>query len=259
MVHLAALSRIANGTDKNITLMPEDIVIFSSSPIPGNALSINRVINKLYLKGAKVYTNTTDQDIHTSGHAKQDELKLLLRIFKPKYFFPVHGEYRMLKSHADLAQMCGVPKENTFVLENGEMLSMENDIVKRGNKIPINDIYVDGNRIGEISASVIKDRKIMSTDGVLVIILNIDFENRKLVIEPNVTTRGFVIVNENADLLHDIQNKVKDIVNNELVKANCNYIDLKNRIILEINSYIIELTGRRPIIIPMILEVKNAK
>lgn len=253
---LAALSRIANGTDKNITLMPEDTVIFSSSPIPGNALSINRVINKLYLRGAKVYTNTTDQDIHTSGHGKQDELKLLLRIFKPKYFMPVHGEYRMLKAHADLGVMCGIPKENTFILQNGEILSINNEVVTRAGKIPINDIYVDGNRIGEINSTLIKDRKIMSTDGVLVVILNIDAENRKLIIDPNVTTRGFVIVNENSDLLIDIQSKVKNIVNNELVKSNFNIIDLKNRIILEINSHIIELTGRRPIIIPMILDVK---
>ncbi len=254
---LAALSRIANGNDKNITLMPEDTVIFSSSPIPGNALSINRVINKIYLKGAKVYTNTTDQDIHTSGHAKQDELKLMLRIFRPKYFMPVHGEYRMLKAHADLGVMCGVPKENTFVLQNGEILSIKKGTVTRDGKIPINDIYVDGTRIGEISSSIIKDRKIMSTDGVLIVILNIDSENRKLIIDPNVTTRGFVIVNENSDLLSDIQNKVKEIVTSELIKANFNIIDLKNRIILEINSYIIEITGRRPIIIPMILDSKT--
>ncbi|MBQ3142265.1 MAG: ribonuclease J [Bacilli bacterium] len=254
---LAALSRIANGNDKNITLMPEDTVIFSSSPIPGNALSINRVINKLYLKGAKVYTNTTDQDIHTSGHGKQDELKLVLRIFKPKYFMPVHGEYRMLKAHADLGVMCDIPKENTFVLENGDVLSIKNGVISRGEKININDVYVDGNRIGEISSSIIKDRKMMSTDGVLVVILNIDSSKRTLVIDPNVTTRGFVIVNENSDLIQNIQNKVREITLNELNKPNFSLIDLKNRIILEINAYIIELTGRRPIIIPMILDLKH--
>ena len=254
---LAALSRIANGNDKNITLMPEDTVIFSSSPIPGNALSINRVINKLYLKGAKVYTNTTDQDIHTSGHGKQDELKLVLRIFKPKYFMPVHGEYRMLKAHADLGVMCDIPKENTFVLENGDVLSIKNGVISRCEKININDVYVDGNRIGEISSSIIKDRKMMSTDGVLVVILNIDSSKRTLVIDPNVTTRGFVIVNENSDLIQNIQNKVREITLNELNKPNFSLIDLKNRIILEINAYIIGLTGRRPIIIPMILDLKH--
>src|SRR5574344_1589918 len=153
--------------------------------------------------------------------------------------------------------MCDIPAENTFVMQNGEILSICNGIVKKDGKITINDIYVDGNRIGEISSSVIKDRKIMSTDGVLVVILNIDTANRKLVIDPNVTTRGFVIVNENSDLLNTIQQKVKEIVNSELLKPNFNIVDLKNRVILEINSYIIDLTGRRPIILPMILEVKT--
>lgn len=254
---LAALSRISNGTDKNITLMPGDTVIFSSSPIPGNALSINRVINKLYLKGAKVYTNTNEEEIHTSGHGKQEELKLLLRLMKPKYFMPVHGEYRMLKAHADLAVNCGVKKENTFVLTNGEILSIKDRVVTRDGSILINDVYVDGKRIGDVGASVIKDRKIMSTDGVLAVILNIDLNKKKLVLDPNVTTRGFVIVNDNVDLIKNIQDKIKSISLSELEKENFNYIDLKNRIILEINAFIIDVTGRRPIILPMIFEIPS--
>ena len=255
---LAALSRIANGVDSNITLMPDDTVIFSSSPIPGNAMSINRVINKLYLKGAKVFTTSSESDIHTSGHAKQDELKLLIRLMKPKYFMPVHGEYRMLKAHADLAKECGMDDSNTFVLKNGDMLALSHGSVKISDKsIPINDIYVDGKRIGDIGSSVIRDRKTMSTDGVLVVILNIDTEKRKLLLDPNVTTRGFVVVNENQDLINSIQRRVKTIVLSEFKKNNLNVTDLKNRIILELKSYIIDSTGRRPIIIPMILDCKN--
>ena len=255
---LAALSRIANGTDKNISLMPQDTVIFSSSPIPGNALSVNRVINKLYLKGAKVYTNTNENDLHTSGHGKQDELKLMLKIINPKYFMPVHGEYRMLKAHADLGQMCGIDENNIFILKNGEILSMLNgEISKRDNSIPINDIFVDGKRVGDVGLSVLKDRKIMSTDGVLAIILNINVNKKELIVEPNITTRGFVIVNENQILLNNIQKKVKEVVLNELEKEVYNQTDLKNKLILDINYYIIELTGRRPIIIPMILEHFN--
>jgi len=252
---LAALSRIANGSDKNITLMPEDVVIFSSKPIPGNALAVNRIINKLYLKGAKVYTNTSEYDIHTSGHAKQEELKLLFRLVKPKYFMPMHGEYRMLKGSADLATLCDVPTENTFVLKNGDILALKNNNVYKKGTIFINDIYVDGNRVGDVGTSIIKDRKIMSTDGVLIVILNIDIKNKKLLLEPNITTRGFVIVNENQDLLKKIQDKTSLIALNELEKDNFNLTDLKNRIILDINTYIIEITGRRPIIIPMILNV----
>lgn len=252
---LAALSRIANGNDRNITLMPDDTVIFSSSPIPGNTLSINRIINKLYLKGATVYTNTSEYDVHTSGHAKEEELKLLIRLIRPKYFMPMHGEYRMLKAHANLAVDCDVPEENTFVLKNGDILALkDNEVYKKGS-IPINDIYVDGSRIGDVGVSIIKDRKIMSTDGVLIVILNIDVKNRKMFTEPNITTRGFVIVNDNQDLIKKIQDKTNIITLNELEKDNFNLTDLRNRIILEINSYIIELTGRRPIIIPMILNL----
>lgn len=255
---LAALSRIANGTDKHIKLLPNDVIVFSSNPIPGNAMRINRVINKLYLKGTTVYTNTELSEIHTSGHAKQEELKLLQRIMKPKYFMPMHGEYRMLKAHADLAISCDVPKDNTFVLKNGEILSLLDGKVFRNGSIPINDIYVDGNRIGDIGNIVIKDRKIMSTDGVLVVILNIDIKNKKLILEPNITTRGFVIVNENQNLIRNIGKKVKEITIKELKKNNnFNYTDLKNLIILELNSYINHLTGRRPIILPMILETNK--
>lgn len=253
---LAALSRIANGIDSNITLMPEDTVIFSSSAIPGNALSINRVVNKLYLKGATVYTTSDDVNIHTSGHGRQDELKLLLRLMKPQYVMPIHGEYRMLKAHVKLAEECGVPKENAFILKNGDMLALSKDGVRVAKSIPINDIYVDGKRIGDIGTSVIRDRKIMSNDGVLVVILNINKEKKELTIDPNVTTRGFVVVNDNQELINSIQTKVKSIVVSELNKSNYNLTDLKNRIILELNTYIIESTGRRPMIMPMIFENK---
>lgn len=256
---LAALSRIANGSDKSITLMPDDVVIFSSSPIPGNAMSINRVINKLYLKGAKVYTNATDVNVHTSGHARQDELKLLFRLVKPKYFMPMHGEYRMLAGHVELAKQCDVPEENTFINKNGDIIAIKHNEVYRKGAIPINDIYVDGNRIGDVGLTIIKDRKIMSTDGVLLVILNLDVENKKMLIEPNVTTRGFVIVNDNQELIKQIQDKVNTITLAELEKDNFSLTDLKNRIILEINAYVIELTGRRPIIIPMILNIKQKK
>ncbi len=254
---LAALSRIANGADKNITLMSDDVVIFSSSPIPGNALSINRIINKLYLKGAKVYTNTSEYDVHTSGHAKQEELKLLIRLIRPKYFMPMHGEYRMLKSHAELGILCDIPEENTFILKNGDVLALKDGKVYKKTSININDIYVDGNRVGDVGTSLIKDRKIMSTDGVLIVILNLDVKNKKMLIEPNITTRGFVIVNDNQDLIKKIQDKTSIITLNELEKDSFNVTDLKNRIILDINTYIIELTGRRPIIIPMTLDNKK--
>lgn len=253
---LAALSRIANGTHKQIELMPDDIVVFSSSPIPGNRASINRIINKLYLKGVKVYTNTELSDIHTSGHAKQEEQKWMLRIIKPEYFMPMHGEYRMLKTHGDLAIDCGIPKENIFICKNGDSVELTKDGARLGKRIQAGDVYVDGSRIGDIGSVVIKDRKLMSQDGILVTILNINPITRELLIKPNITTRGFVLVNENTGLINKIENKVTEIVN-RTIKNSYNYIDLKNQIILELNPFINELTGRRPIILPVIMEVKD--
>lgn len=253
---LAALSRIANGTHKQIELMPDDIVVFSSSPIPGNRASINRIINKLYLKGVKVYTNTELSDIHTSGHAKQEEQKWMLRIIKPEYFMPMHGEYRMLKTHGDLAIDCGIPKENIFICKNGDTVELTKDGARLGKRVQAGDVYVDGSRIGDIGSVVIKDRKLMSQDGILVTILNINPTTRELLIKPNITTRGFVLVNENTGLINKIENKVTEIVN-RTIKNSYNYIDLKNQIILELNPFINELTGRRPIILPVIMEVKD--
>ena len=253
---LAALSRIANGTHKQIELIPDDIVVFSSSPIPGNRASINRIINKLYLKGVKVYTNTELSDIHTSGHAKQEEQKWMLRIIKPQYFMPMHGEYRMLKTHGDLAVDCGIPKENIFICKNGDTVELTKNGARLGKRVQAGDVYVDGSRIGDIGSVVIKDRKLMSQDGILVTILNINPLTRELLIKPNITTRGFVLVNENAELLSKIENKVSEIVV-KAIKNSYNYVDLKNQIILELNPFINELTGRRPIILPVIMEIRE--
>ena len=255
---LAALSRIANGIHKQITLMPDDLVVFSSSPIPGNAASINKVINKLYLKGVKVYTNKTFNDVHTSGHAKEEELKWMLRIIKPKYFMPMHGEYRMLKRHTEIAVSCDIPKENTFICKNGDVINIKDGIVTRGDTVKSGDIYVDGSRIGDVGSQIIKDRKLMSSDGILVTILNINSLTRKLLIKPNVTTRGFIMVNENPELINKIERKITEIVNTFLANNAYNYTDLKNQIILELYPFINDLTGRHPIILPVIMEVNQA-
>ncbi len=254
---LAALSRIANGTHKQITLLPDDIVVFSSNPIPGNAASVNRVINKLYLKGVKVVTNDELSDIHTSGHGKQEELRLMLRLLKPEYFMPIHGEYRMLKQHKELAISCDVKEENIFIMKNGESIDLTSSGITRGKNYQAADVYVDGSRIGSIGSVVLKDRKLMSKDGILVAILNLDVNKKELLLHPNVTTRGFILVNENADLILSISKRIQSIVKKYFQSnAKYNYLDLKNQIILELNSYIVELTGRRPIILPVIMEIK---
>ena len=170
---------------------------------------------------------------------------------------PIHGEYRMLKEHADLAMSCGVLQENIFICKNGDSLIIDGDgKVKPGRKYTAGDVYVDGSRIGDIGSVVIKDRKIMSSDGVLVTILNIDPDKHQLLIKPNITTRGFVLVNENAELIKEIENKVSEIVNKSL-SSKYNVVDIKNQVILELNMFINEKTGRRPMILPVIMEVKK--
>ena len=254
---LAALSRIAAGTHKQIKIMPNDIVIFSSSPIPGNASSVHKTINKLYLKGVKVYTNSMSE-IHSSGHANQDELKWMIRLFKPKYFAPYHGEYRMLKEHCDLGISCDIPKENTFILENGDVLEILNNEVKKHGHVTAGDVYVDGSRIGDVGNVVIKDRKLMSSNGILVIIANIDIINKKLLAPPSITTRGYILVNENEELIHEIQKYSEKIINKKLKENNINFNDLKQEIINELMPFLSEKTGRIPIILPIIMNIKNS-
>lgn len=254
---LAALSRIANGTHKQIKLKPTDTVIFSSNPIPGNNASVAKTINALYLQGVEVFVNNSENEIHTSGHANEEELKLMIRLIEPEYFMPIHGEYRMLKRHQDIAIDCGIPREKTFLLQNGDVLAMGKDGIRKAGNVGADDIYVDGNRIGDIGNVVIRDRKIMANDGILVAICNINMTSHKLLGKVNITTRGFILVNENEELLNKIENVVTNTINKELAKKIVNYNELKGQIIADLVTFIFEQTGRRPIILPVILDIKK--
>ena len=249
---LAALTRIADGSHKQIKIMEGDTVIFSSSTIPGNALSISRTINKLYLKGVNVYTNSSFNDIHTTGHGSEEELKLMLRLIKPKYFMPAHGEYRMLKRHAEIAQECGIPEENTFVLNNGDVLVMKDGVIHQEGTVPANDIYVDGNRLGDVSNSVMRDRRAMSNDGIVIACATI--ANNKLLTRPNITTRGFVTVNESESILKNLENICANVVMKSIKKSKN---DIKADIILNLSNYIKSETGRNPFILPIITEIEE--
>lgn len=254
---LSALSRIADGIHKQISLRTDDIVIFSSSAIPGNYQAIANTINKLYLKGVKVYTTTNDREIHASGHAMTEELKLMIRLLQPKYLMPIHGEYRMLKKHTKLGIECDIPKENTFILDNGDVLEMDNGKVKQVGTLDVSEIYVDGNRIGEVGGAVLNDRKIMANDGILVIIANIDMEKRKLLAKPMITTRGFILINENEELLNKIEDVAKKTIEKELKKQKVTFSDVKTELTRETSSFIRSQTGRKPIVLPIILNIKK--
>lgn len=253
---LAALSRMSNGTHRHIKLTPEDVVIFSSSAIPGNALSIYKTINNLYLKGVKVYTSAGLSELHTSGHANEEEIKLMIRLIKPKYLMPFHGEYRMLKKQANIGIACGIPKENTFIINNGDSLILKNHVITKGPSYSGQDVYVDGNRVGEIGGAIIKDRKIMANDGILVVIANIDMKKNILLLKPNITTRGFILVNENEELIKKIEYKSNEIITKSLEnKDNINTI--KSNLTEELYSFIYSLTERKPIILPIIIDIKK--
>ncbi len=254
---LAALSRIANGTHKQIKLRPTDTVIFSSNPIPGNNASVAKTINALYLQGVNVFVNNAENEIHTSGHGNQEELKLMIRLIEPEYFMPIHGEYRMLKAHQDIAIDCGIPKEKTFLLQNGDVLAMSKTGIRKAGNVGADDVYVDGNRIGDIGNVVIKDRKIMANDGILVAISNINMTTHKLLGKVNITTRGFILVNENEELLNQIEEVATNTINKELTKKVVNYNELKSQLISDLLAFVFEKTGRRPIILPVILDIKK--
>lgn len=254
---LAALSRIADGTHKQISLSPHDVVIFSSSAIPGNINAISNTINKLYLKGVKVYTSRTDREIHASGHAMSEELKLMIRLMNPKYLMPIHGEYRMLKKHASLARECGMKKENIFVLDNGDVLEMDKGTIRKAGNINVTETFVDGNRIGDISGAVLNDRKIMASEGILVVIINLNMETKKLLARPMVTTRGFILINENEKLIKKIEAITEKVVIKQLENSKVTYTEIKAEITKALNNFIKEETGRKPIVLPIILNIKK--
>lgn len=254
---LAALSRIANGTHRQISIIPGDTVIFSSSPIPGNASSVGNTINKLFRAGADVITHNPLTDTHTSGHAGQEEQKLMIQLMKPKYFFPVHGEYRMLKLHAELSTQCGVAPENTFVLENGEVLALTDKGARVAGTVPSGAIFVDGSGIGDIGNVVIRDRKILSNDGLLAVVVNVDLNTKEVLRKPSIISRGFIYLKDSEELVKEIESGTSDYVNNLIKNTKKNIIQIKNDLTDYLTSLIYDKIQRRPMIIPVIMNVKR--
>ncbi len=249
---LAALSRIADGTHKDVRIIPGDTVVFSSSPIPGNGAGIDRVVNQLTRLGADVLTNSILRNIHSSGHPSQEELKLMLRLFNPKFFMPIHGEYRMLKLHSELAQKLGIPKENTFVLKNGETIQLRNHRVSTGPTIPCEDIYIDGNSLNGVSEAVLDDRRNLSEDGMVSVLIALDSKNNRLMMPIELYSRGFINFNI-SHLLPRAQNRINEAVNKLMSTKNTTFGEIKQicRDILE--PYFFEKTGRTPMIIPVVM------
>ncbi len=252
---LAALSRIANGTHKYVKIKPGDTVVFSSNPIPGNAYSVNVVVNKLFRAGAKVLTNTAFNNLHTSGHASQEEQKLMMLLTKPKYFFPVHGEYRMLKIHAALSQEVGVPAENSFVLSNGDTILLNNGTARLGPRIHVEDIYVDGNDISGLSTAVLRDRQILSEDGMVSILISMDSRAGKLLTHPVIISRGFVYMKDSFHMIREAERLVENSLS-KLLQGKTTFGEIKNTTRDILSSYFYRKTKRNPMIIPVIMNKK---
>lgn len=255
---MAALSRIAAGSHRQIQLQPEDTVIFSSSPIPGNTISVNRVINQLTEAGAHVIHGKFN-NIHTSGHGGQQEQLLMLRLMKPKFFIPVHGEYRMLSIHTELAQRTGIPRENCYIMENGQVLALTADNARLAGRFPASDVYVDGSGIGDIGSIVLRDRKSLSEEGLVIVTATIDYENKQLVSGPDIMSRGFIYMRESGDLIHDLQNSLRSIINRGLNENgnNVNERLIRDLIFEQIQPLIFEKTARNPMILPVLLDVNK--
>lgn len=255
---MAALSRIANGTHRQISIIPNDTVVFSSSPIPGNAQSVSGVVNKLTRRGANVLTNSPLTSLHTTGHASKDEQLLMLQLIKPKYFMPMHGEYRMLKTHKETAIEIGIPEENIFVMANGDVLILrDHEVFQSETRVQADDIYVDGNDSSGLSTAVIKDRKILADNGMVSVIVTIDSRYNKIITKPTIVSRGFVFIKENQTLIREAE----DIVYHALKKKMENrttFGELKNTIRGALEPFLFKHTQRNPLVIPVILNQKAA-
>lgn len=245
---MAALSRMANGTHKKVSVGPGDTVIFSSNPIPGNEKAVTKIINELLLKGADVIF----QDAHVSGHACQEEIKLMYSLVRPKYSIPVHGEYKHLKAQAKIAADLGIPKENIIILRSGDVLEIGSEEAKVVGKIPCQSIYVDGLGIGDVGNSVLRERQHLSESGVVVVAVAVDNYTGLLASEPLVTTRGVIYEKESEEVLRGAEAEVLKALNNALNKQTYDWTKLKTVMKDTLGQYFWKKMNRRPIIIPVI-------
>lgn len=248
---MAALSRMASSTHRKISIGPSDTVIFSSHPIPGNEKAVTKVINELLRKGADVIF----QDTHVSGHACQEEIKLIYNLVQPKYAIPIHGEYKHLKAQAKLAQSLGIPKENIFLLKSGEVLELNEETAEVTGKVPVGNIMVDGLGVGDVGNIVLRDRQHLAENGIMIVVLALEKGSNQLMAGPEIISRGFVYVRESDELMDEAQQVVYGAVEKCLDKGISDWGRIKNCIRDELADFIWKRTKRSPMIMPIIMEI----
>ncbi|MCM1262345.1 MAG: ribonuclease J [Butyrivibrio sp.] len=248
---MAALSRMASSIHRKISIVPGDTVIFSSNPIPGNEKAVTNVINELLMKGADVIF----QDVHVSGHACQEEIKLIYTLLRPKYAIPVHGEYKHLKAQAKIANELGIDKENIFILHSGDVLEISGEQAEVTGKVPVGAILVDGLGVGDVGNVVLRDRQHLAEDGIIIVVMALDSYGSQLVSGPDIVSRGFVYVRESDELLEEARLLVDSAVEGCINKGQTDWGKLKSTIKDVLSDFVWKKTQRRPMILPIIMEV----
>ncbi|SHE50696.1 ribonuclease J [Caldanaerobius fijiensis DSM 17918] len=251
---MSALTRMAYSEHKLVDIVPGDLVIISADPIPGNEKTVSRVINQLFKKGAEVVYEAL-ADVHVSGHACQEELKLMHTLVKPKFFIPVHGEYRHLKQHAKLAENLGMPPENIFIADNGYVLEFNRDSGRIAGTVTAGRVLVDGFGVGDVGNIVLRDRKHLSQDGLLVVVVTISKDSGSVIAGPDIISRGFVYVRESEDLMEEIKKVVKKSLDECLSNNFTEWATIKSEIKNAVTKFLFEKTARKPMILPIIMEI----
>ena len=253
---MSALTRMARSAHRKLDILPGDTVIIAATPIPGNERFVGRTVDELFRLGANViYGPTASSAVHVSGHGNQEELKLMLNLMKPKYFIPIHGEYRMLRQHALLAESVGIERENIFILDNGDTVEIQNGVARKGNKVPSGIVLIDGLGVGDVGNIVLRDRKLLSQDGILVVVVTLSKQDGTILSGPDIISRGFVYVRESEGLLEEANRLVTQTLN-KLMSDNVNeWASLKTNVKDVLGRFLYEQTRRRPMILPIIMEV----
>jgi ribonuclease J len=253
---MSALTRMARSTHKKVEILPGDTVVIAATPIPGNEKFVGRTIDELFRLGANViYGPGPTTGVHVSGHGSQEELKLMLNLMRPKYFIPIHGEYRMLRQHGLLAEAVGIDRENIFICDLGEVVEIQNGVARKAGKVPVGNVLIDGLGVGDVGNIVLRDRKLLSQDGILVVVVTLSKQDGKIISGPDIISRGFVYVRESEGLLEEANRIVSGTLQKLTGENVSEWASLKTNVKEALGRFLYEQTRRRPMILPIIMEV----